>query len=200
MNIHKNHIPFSQLIDYVEQRLLPVEQMQLEGHIISCTQCAEELGRAQRMSKFLKTAEDAPPTVIQRAVDLFQNKPMPTPLLSGLRRQIRAILHFDRAGLAPAFGIRSGTAGARQLLFHADADKIDLRIEPAGQTWIISGQILGESAGGGTVALLGDARNSESVLNEMSEFILPPVQAGMYTLVFHLKEVDVEVSEIGIGM
>lgn len=200
MNILQNHISFSQLMDYVEERLLPDEQMQLESHITSCSQCAQELGRAQRLIKFLQTAEDAPPAVIKRAVDLFQNRPELTPVLSGLRRQILAILHFDSAGRTPAFGIRSGNSGARQLLFRAEANEIDLRIEPAGQMWILSGQVLGESTGGGTVLLRGEAENSETILNELSEFILPPVQAGTYKLILNLAEVDVGIDEIKIGM
>jgi hypothetical protein len=117
-----------------------------------------------------------------------------------LHSRILAALHFDSVGLAPAFGVRSGKPGARQLLFHAGVDEIDLRIEPAGQAWTVSGQVLGGSAANGRAILQGTAGISQTTLNELSEFTLPPVQAGSYKLVLSLANVDVEIEEIRIGL
>jgi hypothetical protein len=116
-----------------------------------------------------------------------------------LQRRILAALHFDSLGLAPAFGVRSGKPGARQLLFHAGVDEIDLRIEPAGEAWSVSGQVLGKATAHGRAILQGAESLSQAVLNELSEFTLPPVQAGTYTLILSLAEVDVEIEELRIG-
>jgi hypothetical protein len=118
---------------------------------------------------------------------------------SDFRRRVLAVLHFDSVGLAPAFGMRSGKPGARQLLYHAGSEEIDLRIEPAGQMWAVSGQILGESITGGKAVLQGAEGTSEAALNELSEFVLPPVLAGTYKLTFSLANADVEIEEIRIG-
>jgi hypothetical protein len=48
--------------------------------------------------------------------------------------------------------------------------------------------------------LQGTAGISQTTLNELSEFTLPPVQAGSYKLVLSLANVDVEIEEIRIGL
>jgi hypothetical protein len=116
-----------------------------------------------------------------------------------LRDRIRAALHFDSLGLAPAFGVRSGKPGARQLLFSTGTDEIDLRIESAGEEWIVSGQVLGVSAASGRAILQGLLAVRQTTLNELSEFTLPPVRAGTYRLVLCLADMDVELEEIRIG-
>jgi anti-sigma factor RsiW len=199
VNTSHQHIPLQQLADYLEGRLLPGEQAQLEAHIGQCAQCANELAYLQRITGFLQTPEDAPPSVIQQAVNLFQRKDEPEPLLSGLRRRVLAALKFDSVGLTPAFGVRSGKPGSRQLLFSTNVDEIDLRIEPEGQAWLISGQVLGETQGQGMAILEGASGMSETTLNELSEFTLPPVQAGTYKLTLSLADVDVEIEEIKVG-
>jgi hypothetical protein len=199
VNTSHQHIPFQQLADYLEERLLPGERAKLEDHIAHCRQCANELDYLQRMTRFLKTAEDAPPSVIKHALDLFHRKTEPKPVLSGLRRRVLAVLQFDSVGLTPAFGVRSGKPGSRQLLFSTNVDEIDLRIEPEGQSWLISGQVLGETGGQGMVVLEGASGISETTLNELSEFTLPPVEAGTYKLILSLATVDVEIEEIKVG-
>jgi hypothetical protein len=116
-----------------------------------------------------------------------------------LRDRILAALHFDSLGLAPAFGVRSGKPGARQLLFSTGTDEIDLRIEAAGEEWIVSGQVLGVSAASGRAILQGPLTVSQTTLNELSEFTLPPVGTGTYRLVLCLADRDVELEEIRIG-
>ena len=195
----QNHIPFSQLVEYVEARLLPDQQTQLESHIASCSHCADQLGRLQRIIGFLQASEDAPASTIKSAVALFHHRPGQVPAFSGLRSRIVALLYFDSARIAPAPGIRSGKSGTQQLLFRADRDEIDLRIEPEGQRWLLSGQILGESIGAGTAVLEGEAGIHEVAINELSEFSLPLLQAGSYTLTLYLTDVDLEINELKVG-
>jgi hypothetical protein len=139
-----------------------------------------------------------------RAVRLFHSRTTlkgtaPVSASSNLRRHVMAVRRFDSLGLAPAFGVRSGEPSTRRLLFSADAHDIDLRIEPAGQAWVVSGQVLGESAGGGRAELQGVTSATQAALSEQSEFTLPPVPAGLYKLILHLTNVDVEVDELKIG-
>ena len=202
MNSITRHIPFSQLVDYVEGNLPLDMRTDLEAHAAACSRCFGELVQLERLVGLMRTdtAQDAPSSIINNAVDLFRKKTVRAPTSSGLRSRILAALHFDSVGLAPAFGVRSGKPGARQLLFHAGVDEIDLRIEPAGQVWTVSGQVLGGSAANGRAILQGTSGISQTALNELSEFTLPPVQAGTYKLILSLANVDVEIEEIRIGL
>ena len=200
MSISQYHVSFSQLADHMEGRLAPDEQIQVENHIASCSQCAGEMARLRRVLGFLQIGEDAPGSVIQHAVDLFQERTAPNFTLSELRRRVIAILHFDSGGLAPVFGVRSGKPGSRQLLFSTPVDEIDLRIETQGEGWLVSGQILGESTGAGMAVLEGAADACETAINECSEFSLPTVQAGTYTLLLSLPNGDVEINDLRVGL
>ena len=201
MNNSHHHIPFSQLADLVEDRLTPDEREHLEKHINTCPRCSNELAQLKHLVELMRTdsSEDAPPGAIARAVALFRSRAMPTSPLSDLRRHILAVLRFDSKGLAPAFGVRSGAPGPRQLLYSAEAYDLDLRIEAADQAWIVSGQLLGESVAGGLVVLQGEPGTKQATLNQQSEFELPPAQAGIYKLILHLTDVDVEVDELSLG-
>ncbi|HEU0294605.1 MAG TPA: zf-HC2 domain-containing protein [Anaerolineales bacterium] len=196
-----NHIPFRHLVDYVEGNLPLDMRVDLELHVADCSRCAGELAQLERLVALMRTdtSQDASASVIQRAVDLFRPRTVRTSISSGLHGRILAALHFDSLGLAPAFGVRSGKPGVRQLLFHGGLDEIDLRIEPTGEAWTVSGQVLGKSTAYGRAILQGAVSISQAVLNELSEFTLPPVQAGTYKLILSLADVDVEIEEIRIG-
>jgi hypothetical protein len=202
MNIFPDHSSFSQLVDYAMGDLPLDQRVDLELHIASCSRCFEELAQLQRLIGLMSTddSQDAPASLIERAKDLFRLRSVPTPPIARLRNRILAALHFDSLGLAPAFGVRSGKPGARQLLYSTGTDEIDLRIEPAGEEWIVSGQVLGESAASGRAILQGPSGLSQTTLNELSEFTLSPVHAGVYKLILSLATVDVELEEIRIGL
>jgi hypothetical protein len=85
-------------------------------------------------------------------------------------------------------------------LFSTGSDEIDLRIEPANEEWIISGQVLGESAVKGRAILQGPSGLRQTTFNELSEFTLPAVPSGTYKLILSLTNVDVELEEIEVGL
>jgi hypothetical protein len=201
MNLFPHHIPFRQLSDYVSGDLPLVERVDVEAHVAVCSRCAAELAELERLIELMRSdlGEDAPPHVIKRALKLFRTRSRPQTTSSDLRRLL-AVLHFDSIGLTPAFGVRSGKPGARQLLFSTNVNEIDLRIEPAGQEWLVSGQVLGGETIGGTATLQGPAGVTETFLNELNEFALPPVEAGTYKLILNLTDVEVEIEEIRIGL
>jgi anti-sigma factor RsiW len=201
MNPFPHHIPFRKLSDYVSGDLPLVERVDVDAHIAVCSRCAAELDELERLTQLMRTdtGEDAPPHVIKRALELFRARSEQENPSADLRRRVLAVLHFDSLGLAPAFGVRSGKPGARQLLFSTHVNEIDLRIEPAGQGWLVSGQVLGGATTSGTALLQGATGVSETSLNELNEFALPPVEAGTYKLILNLTDVEVEIEEIRIG-
>ena len=202
MNLFPNHIPFRILSDYVAGDLPLVDRVDVDAHIAVCSRCAAELAEVERLTQLMRTdlGEDAPPQAIKRALKLFRARSKQTNTSSDFRRRVLAVLHFDSIGLTPAFGVRSGKPGARQLLFSTNVNEIDLRIEPAGQAWLVSGQVLGGETTSGTALLQGATGVSETALNELNEFTLPPVEAGTYKLILNLTDVEVEIEEIRIGL
>jgi anti-sigma factor RsiW len=201
MNRFLFHLPFDQLADYVEGRLAIPERKQLEAHLSVCVMCSAKVMRMQRLVELMRTdtSEDAPPSLIARVKDLFRSHHTPQSRLESARTRILAALSFDSLGMRRAVGVRSGKPGTRQLLFSTGVDEIDLRIEPEGDSWTVSGQVLGESAAGGRAVLQSDMSVSQAELNGLSEFVLPSVQAGIYKLILDLEHVEVEIEELKVG-
>ncbi len=100
---------------------------------------------------------DAPPELIQRAVELFRRRASEP--ASGLLQRWVAKLSFESQTLAPAFGLRSQNVTELQQIYNADGFDINLRIAPDVTGWTVSGQVLGlEKA---EVAGAVDARRRE---------------------------------------
>lgn len=120
---------------------------------------------------------DAPQDAISWSKNLFRTRAA-APQASFVKRII-ARLQMDLSGLTPAFGERSGSpSNVRQMLFDADDDAIDLRIEGTR----VYGQFLGEGFSKGEIELVSNSRRFVSKLNQMSEFDLGETEKGIYTL------------------
>lgn len=139
------------------------------------------------------TAEPPPAYVAARAVRLFRQRVARQP---GLARRVLASLSFDsrQAPLAP--GLRAGPLAARQLLFSADDYAVDLRLTPAGATWTLAGQVLGPSAAG-SVELHGPI-SARADLNQLSEFLVPALPPGSYTLTLRLDDTEIAIDGLTV--
>jgi hypothetical protein len=142
-------------------------------------------------------SEDAPDYVINRAIRLFRQRRKPDS--PNLLRRIAAVLRFDSMQAPLAFGLRSGSTLPRQLLYGAEGRDLDLRINPAGTLWRVAGQILGPDEDG-FVELCGPSIRVQTRLNALSEFSLPPVPAGNYTLTIHQADLEITIDELGVGL
>lgn len=192
MSILPKHLKFERLVDLAEGRLNDAVCAETQAHLDECKRCATELTRLQQVIGLMRTDEsvDAPRDLVAYAVNLFQQRPQTQ---SAVRR-VLALLSFDSLQQAQAFGVRSGAAAARQLLYSAGANDIDLRLTQSGEEWVVSGQVLGECTGG-EVELKGESGNANAVLNEQCEFSLAPLPAGSYTLRLRLTDAEIEVPE-----
>lgn len=196
------HLPFDRLIALVEGRIDVAERAQLISHLDRCRRCRTEVAQLARLIGLMRSdaTVDPPPAVVTRAVRLFR----PTPAApSSLWQRLVAVLHFDSAQRALAFGVRTATdaeiPSARQFLYSAGEHELDLRVTPAGERWIVAGQVL-SSIAGGQVELQSPNRVLYATLNAVSEFTLPPTPPGYYTLIVHLADRDVEVNELTVGV
>jgi hypothetical protein len=154
---------------------------------------------------------DAPAPWLQSALDLWSTHwaaapagVLPSPP-ARLRRWL-AVLAFD-SGVEPllATPMRALPAAVRHLLFAAAGRDIDLRIAPLAEGYALSGQLLGPN-GEGHIELAGLAEGNPPVvqhttsLNELGEFRLDGVAGGRYQLTVRLREDEIVLPPIDIGV
>ena len=100
----------------------------------------------------------------------------------------------------PAFGERSAsTSTTRQILYRAEDNAIDIRIEKASKGLNIRGQVLGGGFDNASVRLSDDARTFDSTANESSEFRFDNVRTGSYELIIHGNGVEITLKAIDIS-
>jgi hypothetical protein len=198
MTTRTTHLDFESLLEIAEGGA--ATQANAESHLGECSTCAEGLHRLQNLLQVMREDQsmDAPRDVLFDAMNLFarrsaEQKP-------SLVERIMAALSFDSFARDPAFGLRSGQAAARQLIYSAGDSDLDLRIEAREQDrWAIAGQLLGRECDGGEVILRGEDQSVSAVLNDQCEFALPSIPAGNYALIVTLADIEIEVPQIEIG-
>jgi hypothetical protein len=191
------HVSFAKLADLAEDRASADERTVSMGHISGCPECNQQLDRLGEVFELMRTdtAADAPHDVMAYALNIFSRRE--TASEPSLLRRVVAALSFDSSSsLAPAFGVRSGQATSRQLLYAAEENDIDLRITPEDETWIVAGQVLGQDCAGGRIEIEGVSGSAGADLNDLCEFTLPRVPAGTYTLRLRLGNAEVEIPQL----
>jgi hypothetical protein len=161
------------------------------------------LEQALRDSRAL---QDAPELLIQRAIDLWQHRPLTQPAATaGVFKRVLAALRFDsRATPALALGLRSAAmADTQQLLFSAEGHDIDLRITPVTTTdgqrrWEVRGQVFGPSAEGSVELRCGDV-SVRRPWDELGEFCFDDVGAGQWRALMHGASVEIETPPFELG-
>ena len=202
MTLPFSHVSLERLTDLVECQLSGDEQTGLHNHLAACPRCAADLAWLKRVIALMGTddSQDAPPAVIAHAVQLFRPRTEQVARMPNhRRRRLLARLRFDSARPPLALGLRAGRLEARQQLYSAGNHDLDLRLNPAGTAWLLSGQVLGAEASG-QAELRGETIRVQAALNDLSEFTLPPVPAGRYALLLHLAEVEIEVADLEVGL
>ena len=194
MNTLSNHIPFVRLVDLVEGRLPPGDLAVARPHLVVCPRCTAEVAWLERVIGLMRTDTDEQPPAhaVAAAKRLFQPPALAT------RQQLIATLQFDSAHTPVALGRRSGTQSERQMLFVVSSYLLDLRVVPQGALWVVSGQLLGVEDGR-QVELAGPAGTVQAMLNDLSEFALPPSPPGTYTLRVQLTDLDITIAGLEVG-
>jgi hypothetical protein len=195
------HLPFAELADLAEGRLAPEARQGKLEHLNACSRCSAELSRLEQVISLMRTDDsvDAPPALVSQAVNLFRARAASDASTSpSLARRILAALSFDSLQMSPAHGVRSGQAAARQLLYSAGENDLDLRVTRSGEDWVVAGQLLGADCEGraGSVELQGAENTIRAALNEQCEFRLPAVASGSYQLRVRLGDELIEIPEL----
>ncbi|MDQ2996871.1 MAG: hypothetical protein M3R61_07430 [Chloroflexota bacterium] len=189
-----NHIPFSRLVDLAEGRLRSGEQIEMRVHLLACPVCTAQIDWLQRVIGLMRadTAEQPPAHVVVAAKRLFR------PRARATRQQLMAMLQFDSARTPVALGRRAGAQTERQMLFVVSSYLLDVRVVQHGPLWVVSGQLLG-AEDGRQVELDGPPGTAQAMLNDLSEFALPPSPPGIYTLRLQLTDLDITIAGLEVG-
>jgi anti-sigma factor RsiW len=202
MDTSSSHIVFSKLVDLVDGRLSADETAGVTAHLSGCQECSAMGNRLREIFELMRadSSESPPAYVMARVIDMLPGGRRGAAATGSTAiRRVLAALKFDSAGLAPAYGVRSESSGERQLLFQAGETQLHLQISPAGEDWIITGQVLGAS-GDGQVELQGLSGMVQAALDERCEFVLPAVGEGSYGMVLRLTDLELEVPELKLGI
>lgn len=141
--------------------------------------------RDKRMEEIVRLMErddsvDAPVDSIRWAKNIYRTRAAEKP--SFVQRLV-ASLQVDLASGKPAFGERSGSAAAaRQMLFNAGENAVDLRVTAEDSLINIHGQVLGEGFSGGKAVLTSGEEENETPVSDTGEFRFDQVPKAFYTL------------------
>lgn len=135
---------------------------------------------------------DAPQDAIRWSKNIFRTRAAKPTLVE----KVLAVLQVDLAPNRAAFGERSATANrARQMLFEAGDNSIDLRISETEDGLSIHGQILG----GGFENSAVNLGEFETKTNELSEFKFSEVAKGSYSLVLSGNDREIEIENLDLN-
>ena len=141
---------------------------------------------------------DAPADSIRWASNLFRTRAAESK--PSLIKKLVAVLQMEIAPNKPAFGERSAsTASIRQILYRADENAVDLRIEKVKKGFTVRGQVLGDGFAGAKATLSDDVKTFETTANESSEFRFDEIPSGSYRLTVHGSKVEIELKGVDIS-
>lgn len=188
-------VTHEQLVDFLEGRLSAPAADVLRQQIAADPVLRAELAAAEELISLMRsdTSVDAPEHVIARAVRLMR-KPQPA-AGPGLLRRLVASLRSDSARQPLALGLRSGAELARTLSYEAEEWDIALQLTRWAGRWQLRGQVLGPEIVG-SVTLEAGAAPLVAPVNELGEFVLPPVEPGSYRLLVRAETRDILVEPL----
>lgn len=194
-------LTFDDLADLAEGRLAPPAAAAVRQRAAAHPWTSERLAALERTIGLMRADKgyDAPGHVVQRALRLMRPPAAARGATSGSLRRLVGRVRFDSAQAPMAAGLRAAGEGPRRLLFSAEPYEVDLLISPAAGRWRLSGQLIGPDEPGGAAELAGSAGILTTPLNELSEFTLPPVEPGRYTLVVRQPATLIIAAEIDLG-
>ncbi len=134
---------------------------------------------------------DAPTDAIRWAKNIFLTRAV-EPKKSVLEK-VLAVLQMDLSPNRAAFGERSASASqARQMLFQAGENALDIRIAKTEKGFNLHGQILGAGFANCPVKL----GEFEATANELGEFKLAKIPSGIYNLSVQKGEKEIVVEDL----
>ena len=137
---------------------------------------------------------DAPADAIKWSKNIFRSR-VGEPKKS-IVEKVLAVLQMDLSPNKAVFGERSAsTSQARQMLFEAGENSIDLRIYEGENNFTIKGQILGEGFENAIVKI----DEGEVIANDLSEFTLENITEGKHDLTLKTETKEIVLKGIELN-
>lgn len=188
------HVPYEQLVAYVEQSTTPDATTTIDQHLASCAYCTREVAQITRLLTMLETSLETPPaTAVRGVIDLVR----PAPAAPSWGERLVALLKVDSSQGGLVYGLRAGQAVGRQLLYSAGDYEIDLRLRPDFNQVMLDGQVLG-AVEAGQVQLQSDQHSTSAPINALGEFSLRAIPHGTYTLTLRFDASEIQVEELDL--
>lgn len=199
------HYSLEQWVDFARDVMKDKERVAMQAHLDEgCKECSQSAGLLQRVHEAARREHGYEPsdTAVRTAKGTFG--------IHGPRKvtaEKAAIIEllFDSSRVALPVGVRSSASAARQLLYGLGEFRVDLRIEPHGNSGAVSiiGQVLDFGNRSASllevpVALISDRKVlAESATNEFGEFHLECDRESGFQLRVQLpsKEVNLPVAD-----
>ncbi|MGE3465929.1 MAG: hypothetical protein AB7J13_03265 [Pyrinomonadaceae bacterium] len=138
---------------------------------------------------------DAPADAVRYAKNLFRTRAAEK--APSMIEQIVASLRVDLAPNRAAFGERSVGSAARQMLFEAGENAVDLRIAAGQKGLDVRGQVLGTGFETGEIVFVaGDYSRKGSIDNAQFEILALP--AGEYSLTLRGISAQILIEKISL--
>ena len=145
----------------------------------------------------LDDSVDAPADTIRWASNVFRTRAAERQ--PSLIKKLVAVFQMEIAPNKPAFGERSAsTSIVRQILYRAEENAVDLRIEQIKKAFTIRGQVLGDGFAVSKVTLTDDMKTFQTTTNEASEFRFENIPAGSFQLTIQGSKVEIELKGVNI--
>jgi len=185
------HYSLEKWADFARQVIGERERAEMQSHLDNngCRKCSKLLGLWKRVQVAARNEQSyQPPESVVRSMKGAFALHRPRKAIRGVRAIVEVL--FDSARNPLPAGVRSVGTAPRQLLYGIGDYRVDLRIDPQGETGKadVSGQVLNSVEPSRVhalkVALLSDRKVlSESVTGQFGEFQLVADRTGR----FHLK-------------
>ena len=138
---------------------------------------------------------DAPVAAIKYAKNLYRARAA-APKASIIQR-VLAVMQIDLAPNKAAFGERSAAGSqARQMLFDAGENAVDLRVTAIKNGFDIRGQILGDGFENGEIEIANNEMSVKVKIDKTSGFKVSGLPAGKYDLTIRGKNSEIVLEQL----
>lgn len=195
MKTRFKHFPAEDLLDFMERKLEPGLQVEIENHLTDCLRCQEEskelIGLTGLMTR--DRSFDAPKDSVKWIKNLFPAR-MPKAKPSAIKK-ILGILQMDLSQ-GQAFAERSSASSTRQMLYKADKNTLDIRVIKGDNKNTIAGQILGDDFSGCETQLRQKGKSFFATINDMNEFKFSDIESGKYRMTIKKKGIELILKDL----
>ena len=138
---------------------------------------------------------DAPVDALRYAKNLYRTRAV-SPKASIIQR-VLAVMQVDLAPNKAAFGERSAAgAQARQMLFDAGENAVDLRVTAVKAGFDIRGQILGDGFENGDIEITDNEISTKVKIDQASGFKVSSLRSGKYTVTVRCKNAEIVLEQL----